>query len=260
VDERFQRDHETVDNYYQSDGDARPPQNLPKNIESGPVPALPDFRFPLAAPIVHTFPFADRGNSWVRVGIIYSPTAPLYAVTPVNVRIEFRPLTGLRHIVSVTAKIIVEDNLVTDVEPLEWNGPATPVIIRTKTNLNTSRSCTNSLSAAWNFLTCAATYTKTQTVEREKEVTAPDPVNVAEQIQGYSFNDTTACWSIAEASTANGKGLFGRMEPTAGLSFSLKKKPNRVAYECIIVHKNPGSAPIQTVMKSRGWSSKWQST
>jgi hypothetical protein len=107
-DEYFKTVHENADFFQRtavSPGIDDAPQVPPKITEAGPMPPLPIFNFQVnAAPwLSHTFPFADRGNSWVKVAI--EPLIPPPNAT--NLQVECRPLSGFRHIISVTVKIIV---------------------------------------------------------------------------------------------------------------------------------------------------------
>ncbi|KAJ7342804.1 hypothetical protein DFH08DRAFT_873595 [Mycena albidolilacea] len=225
----------------------------PPNPRADQIPPLPAFPFPEANPMSHTFKFADRGRSWVKVAIEYPHEAPPHGVTPVTVEVVCWPIPSFRYIKAITITISFEDNHVIDVNPRElWKGPPTQVTVKKNVKLSTSQTLTGSLSAAWNFLTCSLSSSITRTLEEGQETTAPAPVDVSEEVKGTTINGTAASWAITAAETPNGKGLDGTVTPSAGLSFNLTKKPARVTYECVVVHQSPGSGPVVSpTMRSR---------
>ncbi|KAJ7052257.1 hypothetical protein C8F01DRAFT_1171450 [Mycena amicta] len=229
-----------------------PPLPLPQPTP-GPIPALPAYYFPYAFPMSHTFKFADRGKSWVKISVAYVTDAPPDAVTAVKVEITCWPLPSYRHINGIEMKITVEDNTVTAITPVEsWQGPATLVHVKKNVVRGSSRNFTSSCTAVFKYLTCGLTSSSTRTVEEEIEISAPAAVEVSEGVRAAIIEEDSASWAISEVETPHGRGLEGAVVEDAKMSFSLSKKPVRFNFECTVVHQGPGTSRVRSpTMSSR---------
>jgi hypothetical protein len=187
----------------------------------------------------HTFPFADKGRSWVKVSIEYPHEASPTDVTPVNVKVDCWPSASFRRILSVDIKIITATNTVSKITPREpWKGPTTTVTFTEDEMLSATGTFTGAVGVVWSFLTCSLGVTKTTISEtkigRQAAVDTYDGV-LSAPADGDS---DTVEWAISAAEIPGGVGLRGPLSPEVNLSYTLLKKPDKVTFECVVVHKS----------------------
>ncbi|KAH9964045.1 hypothetical protein BGW80DRAFT_1348357 [Lactifluus volemus] len=212
---------------------------------SKPIPALCAFQYPELKPLYFKLSFADDGASFVSASITYDHKVIPGEGVHVQVKLHSFAHHPSRRIASISLRIKVPDNKISNVEPATRFSDEGPMEVTGTETSEVRRIVTGRLNT---FVDASAEG------QNHKSITRSATETNRQVIQGI-LEGRDAFWSIKEADGATGgKGIRGSMD----LSFILEMQPRRFLYDLYVVDDMNGTQTPYVLRSGRGfWSGRF---